>query len=37
MYLSGGGIRYHIRNIYNKLDVSNKSEAVAKALRDKLI
>lgn len=37
VYLSVDGVRYHIRNIYNKLEVSNKSEAVAKALRDKLI
>lgn len=37
VYLSVDGVRYHIRNIYNKLEVSNKSEAVAKALRDRLI
>ncbi|MGN8224354.1 response regulator transcription factor [Gracilimonas sp. BCB1] len=37
VFLSVDGVRYHIRNIYNKLEVSNKSEAVAKALRDKLI
>ena len=37
VYLSVDGVRYHIRNIYNKLEVKNKSEAVAKALRDKLI
>ncbi|MEX0722047.1 MAG: hypothetical protein WD059_15325 [Balneolaceae bacterium] len=30
-------MRYHIRNIYSKLEVTNKSEAVAKALREKLI
>lgn len=37
VYLSVDGVRYHIRNIYNKLEVRNKSEAVAKALRDRLI
>ncbi|MEX2478707.1 MAG: response regulator transcription factor [Gracilimonas sp.] len=37
VFLSVDGVRYHIRNIYNKLEVSNKSEAVAKALREKLI
>ena len=37
VFLSVDGVRYHIRNIYKKLEVSNKSEAVAKALRDKLI
>ncbi|MEX0845791.1 MAG: response regulator transcription factor [Balneolaceae bacterium] len=37
LFLSVDGVRYHIRNIYKKLEVSNKSEAVAKALRDKLI
>jgi len=37
VFLSVDGVRYHIRNIYNKLEVSNKSEAVAKALRYKLI
>ncbi len=37
VFLSVDGVRYHIRNIYNKLEVSNRSEAVAKALRRKLI
>ncbi|MEX0609000.1 MAG: response regulator transcription factor [Balneolaceae bacterium] len=37
VYLSVDGVRYHIRNIYSKLEVSNKSEAVAKALRERLI
>lgn len=37
LFLSVDGVRYHIRNIYKKLEVGNKSEAVAKALRDKLI
>jgi len=30
-------VRFHIRNIYQKLHVSSKSEAVAKALKQKLI
>ena len=37
VFLSVDGVRYHIRNIYTKLEVSNKSDAVAKALRNKLI
>src|SRR5690554_5973300 len=37
VFLSIDGVRYHIRNIYNKLAVNNKSEAVAQALRKKLI
>jgi DNA-binding CsgD family transcriptional regulator len=28
---------FHIRNIYDKLEVHSKSEAVAKALREKLV
>lgn len=37
IYLSVDGVRYHIRNIYNKLEVSNKSEAVAKAYKDRIL
>lgn len=37
VFLSVDGVRYHIRNIYNKLEVGNKSEAVATALRRNLI
>ncbi len=37
IFLSVDGVRYHIRNIYTKMEVRNKSEAVAKALRHKLI
>ncbi len=29
-------IHFHIRNIYDKLQVHSKSEAVSKALRDRL-
>jgi len=35
--LSVNTIRFHIRNIYEKLHVHSKSEAVAKALRNRLI
>jgi len=30
-------ISFHMRHIYDKLQVHSKSEAVAKALRDRLI
>jgi DNA-binding NarL/FixJ family response regulator len=36
-FLSVDGVRYHIRNIYYKLQVNSKSQAVAKAYRDRLI
>lgn len=32
-----GTVRHHIKNIYRKLHVHSKSEAVAKAFKDKLI
>jgi DNA-binding NarL/FixJ family response regulator len=35
--ISVNTIRFHIRNIYEKLHVHSKSEAVAKALRNRLI
>ncbi len=37
IFLSVDGIRHHIRNIYRKLEVNTKSEAVAKGLRNRLI
>jgi DNA-binding NarL/FixJ family response regulator len=30
-------IHFHIRNIYDKLQVHSKSEAVAKAMRDRIV
>ena len=32
-----GTVRHHIKNIYSKLHVHSKSEAVAKALKEKLV
>lgn len=37
LFLSVDGIRYHIRNIYSKLQVNTKSEAVSKALQNRMI
>lgn len=37
LYLSVDGVRHHIRNIYRKLEVNSKSEAVAKGLKNRLI
>lgn len=37
MGISVNTISYHMRSIYSKLEVHSKSEAVAKALRDRLI
>lgn len=37
IYLSVDGVGYHIRNIYRKLQVNNKSEAVAKGISEGLI
>ena len=35
--ISIGTVRSHINNIYKKLHINSKSEAVAKALKEKLV
>ncbi len=37
IFLSVDGVRYHIRNIYRKLQVNSRSEAIAKGISRKLI
>jgi len=37
IYLSIDGVRYHVRNIYYKLQVSNKAEAISIAIKRQLI
>jgi DNA-binding CsgD family transcriptional regulator len=37
LFISVDTVRHHIRNIYKKLHVHSRSEAVAKAIRRKLI
>ena len=37
LFISQDTVRTHIRNIYRKLEVNSKSEAVARALRDRLV
>lgn len=37
LFITVGTVRHHIKNIYSKLHVHSKSEAVAKALREKIV
>jgi DNA-binding NarL/FixJ family response regulator len=37
LFISMDGVRYHIRHIYEKLQVHSRGEAVARALKQKLI
>ncbi|MEM8891968.1 MAG: response regulator transcription factor, partial [Bacteroidota bacterium] len=37
LFVSGHTVRSHIKNIYKKLHVNSRAEAVKKAMRDKLV
>lgn len=37
IYLSEDGVRYHIRNIYRKLEVNSRTEAVAIGMKNQII
>ncbi|HBQ59981.1 MAG TPA: DNA-binding response regulator, partial [Balneolaceae bacterium] len=37
IFLSVDGVRHHIRNIYQKLEVHTRSEAIAKGINQRLI
>ncbi|HEX9654634.1 MAG TPA: response regulator transcription factor [bacterium] len=37
LFLSVDGVRYHIRHIYEKLQVNSRTQAIAKGLKERLI
>ncbi|HCZ37253.1 MAG TPA: DNA-binding response regulator, partial [Cytophagales bacterium] len=37
LFISAGTVRKHIQNIYGKLQVNNKTEAVQKAIQNRLV
>jgi len=37
LFISSGTVRKHIQNIYGKLQVNNKTEAVQKAVQNRLV
>lgn len=37
IFISVDGVRYHLRHIYEKLQVSNRAEAVARSLKERLV
>ena len=37
LFITVGTVRHHIKNIYSKLHVHSKSEAVAKALKERIV
>lgn len=37
IFLSEDGVRYHIRNIYRKLEVNSRTEAVTKGIKNRII